>query len=222
MRVSSLKILINLLCWERVRENHNWAPYPGRVKHLTASWLTVLSILPFGLLFQRQFRKFRFEGRALLISWPGAHGCVSSWWKLGASELILGSVNKTEFSGKWVSCFFLTLFLLRGLSFFCFVAVKASSSLGYCKSCAHSLQSCPTLCDPIDCSLPGSSVHGVHQARILARVAISFSRGSSQLQDWTCVSCVSCIVRQIHYHCTSWIVWLEAPSWVLKGTKDFV
>ena len=40
-------------------------------------------------------------------------------------------------------------------------------------------QSCPTLCDPMDCSLPGSSVHGILQARILEWVAISFSRGSS-------------------------------------------
>ena len=38
-------------------------------------------------------------------------------------------------------------------------------------------QSCPTLCDPMDCSLSGSSVHGILQARILEWVAISFSRG---------------------------------------------
>ena len=41
-------------------------------------------------------------------------------------------------------------------------------------------QSCPTLCDPMDCSLPGSSVHGILQERVLEWVAISFSRGSSQ------------------------------------------
>ena len=40
-------------------------------------------------------------------------------------------------------------------------------------------QSCPTLCDPTDCSLPGSSIRGVSQARILEWVAISSSRGSS-------------------------------------------
>ena len=40
-------------------------------------------------------------------------------------------------------------------------------------------QSCPTPCDPIDCSLPGSSVHGIFQARVLEWVPISFSRGSS-------------------------------------------
>ena len=45
-----------------------------------------------------------------------------------------------------------------------------------------------TLCNPMDCSLPGSSVHGILQARILEWVAISFSRGSSQPRDWTQVS----------------------------------
>ena len=46
-------------------------------------------------------------------------------------------------------------------------------------------QWCPTLCDPMNCSLPGSSVHGILQARILEQVTISFSRGSSWLRDWT-------------------------------------
>ena len=45
-------------------------------------------------------------------------------------------------------------------------------------------QSCPILCDPMDCSLPGSSVHGVFQARILEWVSISSSRGSSPPRDW--------------------------------------
>ena len=49
-------------------------------------------------------------------------------------------------------------------------------------------QSCPTPCNPMDCSLPGSSVHGIFQARILEWVAISFSRRSFQPRDWTRVS----------------------------------
>ena len=52
-------------------------------------------------------------------------------------------------------------------------------------------QSCPILCDPMDCSLPGSSLHGILQARILEWVAISFSRGSSQLRYQTQVSCIA-------------------------------
>ena len=55
-------------------------------------------------------------------------------------------------------------------------------------------QLCLTLCDPVDCSPPGSSVHGILQARILEWVAISFSRGSSRPRDQTCVFCIS---RQI-------------------------
>ena len=49
-------------------------------------------------------------------------------------------------------------------------------------------QSCPTLCNPVDCSLPGSSVHWIFQAIVLEWIAISFSRGSSQPRDWTQVS----------------------------------
>ena len=48
---------------------------------------------------------------------------------------------------------------------------------------AKSLQSCLTLCDPMDCSPPGSSVHGILQARILEWVALLSSRESSQLRD---------------------------------------
>ena len=48
-------------------------------------------------------------------------------------------------------------------------------------------QSCLTLCDPMDCGPPGSSVHGIYQARILEWVAFSFSKGSFQPRDQTCV-----------------------------------
>ena len=51
-------------------------------------------------------------------------------------------------------------------------------------------QSCPTLCDPIDCRLLRSSVHGIFQAKILKWVAISFSSRSSWPRDWTWVSCI--------------------------------
>ena len=46
-------------------------------------------------------------------------------------------------------------------------------------------QSCPTLCDPMDCSLSGSSIHGIFQARVLEWIAISFSSGSSQPRNRT-------------------------------------
>ena len=58
--------------------------------------------------------------------------------------------------------------------------------------CAKWLQSCPTLCDPLDCSPPGSSAHGILQARILESVAMLSSRGSSRPRDQTCIAYVSC------------------------------
>ena len=60
------------------------------------------------------------------------------------------------------------------------------------------------LCDPMDCSPPGSSVHGILRARILEWVVIPFSRGSSWPRNGTHISWVSCIGRQIPYH---WITW---------------
>ena len=52
-------------------------------------------------------------------------------------------------------------------------------------------QLCLTLCDPVDCSLPGSPVHRIFQARILEWGAMPSSRGSSRCRDQTCVSCIA-------------------------------
>ena len=52
-------------------------------------------------------------------------------------------------------------------------------------------QSCPTLCHPTDCSSPGCSVRGITQARILERIAIPVSRGSSQVRDRTWIFCIA-------------------------------
>ena len=63
-----------------------------------------------------------------------------------------------------------------------------------------SLQSCWTLCNLMDCGLPGSSVHGIPQARILEWVVDSSSKGSSQPRDQSHIFYVSCIGGQILYH----------------------
>ena len=55
--------------------------------------------------------------------------------------------------------------------------------------CCLVTKTCPTFCDPMDCSLLGSSVHGILQARILEWVAISLFRGSFQPRDQTHISC---------------------------------
>ena len=77
-------------------------------------------------------------------------------------------------------------------------------------TCMHA-QSCPILCDPMDCSPPGSTVHGIFQIRILEWIAISSSRESSWTRDSSHISYVSCIGRWILYH---WATW-EAPKTLL-------
>ena len=80
--------------------------------------------------------------------------------------------------------------------------------------CVHvGVLSCPvmTLCNPMNCSPPCSSVHGICQSRILEWVVISYCRGYSQSRDQTLISCISCIGRQILYH------WKNLPLDSLPG-----
>ena len=74
-------------------------------------------------------------------------------------------------------------------------------------------QSCLTLCDPMDCNLPGSSVHGIFQVRILEWVAISSSKGSSQPRDQTCLS-----LRLLHWQLDSL---LSEPFCLVSDSKLF-
>ena len=77
---------------------------------------------------------------------------------------------------------------------------------------AQSLQLCPTLCNPMHSSPPGSSVLGILQARILEWVAMPSSWGSSWPKDWICISCISCIVggfftyvlNSVIFLCSTW------------------
>ena len=100
-------------------------------------------------------------------SQPRDHTCVS----------YLSCISKQGFFGFLFVClfwlFFVCLFVFLPLE-----EVKWSEVA----------QSCLTLCDPMDCSLPGSSVHGIFQATVLEWVAIFFSRGASQPRDQTRVS----------------------------------
>ena len=68
-----------------------------------------------------------------------------------------------------------------------FIPAKQCVCVCVCVSCLVMSDSC----DPMDCSLPGSSVHGILQARILERVAIPFSRGFSWPRDQTGISCIA-------------------------------
>ena len=70
--------------------------------------------------------------------------------------------------------------------------------------CAQLPQLCLTLCNPIDCSPPGSSIHGILQARILECVAMSSSRGSSRPRDQTCILWNSCIAGGFFTYRATW------------------
>ena len=83
-------------------------------------------------------------------------------------------------------------------------------SLNHGKVEVLATQSCPTLCDPMDCSPPGSSVSGILQARILEWAAISFSRGSSRPRDWTWVSCIAGILS------TAWATREDLNRWATR------
>ena len=73
-----------------------------------------------------------------------------------------------------------------------------------CCCCCSVSKLCLTLCDPTDCSRPGSSVHGISQVRILEWVAISFSRGSCRPRDQNCTSSVFCIGRWVLPQLSHW------------------
>ena len=89
-----------------------------------------------------------------------------------------------------LDAFLLNLYIKRSGNFFfsdTFITYKSKPS----ESESEVTQSCPTLCDPMDGNLPGSSVYGIFQARILEWAAISFSRRSSQPRDRTQASCTA-------------------------------
>ena len=72
-------------------------------------------------------------------------------------------------------------------------------------------QSCPTLWDPMNCSPPGSSVHGILQARIMEWVATAFSRGSSRPRDQIQVS---------HIAGRFFTIWATRETWLTRGTNS--
>ena len=87
--------------------------------------------------------------------------------------------------------------------------------MGCCAVLSH--QSCLTLCNPMDCSPPGSSVHGILQARILEWVTISYSRGSSWPRDWINISCISCIAGKLFTHWATFVISIIQVKTMIKS-----
>ena len=109
------------------------------------------------------------------------------------------------------------LYLNKKCVFLCVFIVNDKINCAMCSDA----QSCSTLCNPMDSSSPGSSVHGILQERILEWVIISSSRGSSRLRDGACVSYISCTGKQIlYYQCHMWkLIELEALLYKKRRTK---
>ena len=113
----------------------------------------------------------------------GTHSSVLAWRILGTAEPGgLPSLGSHRVGHDWSDLAAAGLFESLG---------RGSGSVFTWSRGGLVSKSCPTLCNPMDYSPPGSSVHGIFQARILESVVISFSRGSSPPRDWTWVSCIA-------------------------------
>ena len=104
-----------------------------------------------------------------------------------------GSSTQLTFSNTVFTEFMFTFpfYLWQTMLIFFSSLVGTSRFLLKCMLCVLVAQLCPTLCNPMNCSPPGLSVHGIFQARILEWIAIPFSRGISQPRDRTLVSCLA-------------------------------
>ena len=113
-------------------------------------------------------------------------------WQLPNTRYMADMIAGNGYTYVWNSVFFFFFFGLNSCKFLYFVSFKGNktkkpwlcSDIHYLfpyltgkKKGSEVTQSCPTVCDPMDCSLPGSSVQGIFQARVLEWVAISSSKG---------------------------------------------
>ena len=105
-------------------------------------------------------------------------------------------LHPSHYLSIYKDVFFVCLITMSQIMLLKFLPYLPCFSYGACVH-AKSLQSCPTLCDPMGCSSPGCSVHGILQAGIWEWVARRFSRGSSRPRDQISFSYVSCIGRWV-------------------------
>ena len=146
--------------------------------------------------FQRIHKKDTRASKLIQQSWRRKPTHKKQWgFKINWTSLKFKVFVQRTLSRNWKVDFWLylnerkclqvisSLFFLFWFSHYVYATPK-------CPMWSEVTQSCPTLCDPMDCSPPGSSVHGIFQAWILEWGAISFSRGSSRPRDGTWVSCI--------------------------------
>ena len=128
---------------------------------------------------------------------PDKHSLHVCWTPPSLESLVCESCQQPRRKNTQQRIYLNIIFRRRQLTISSFMALT-SVLVAVCA------QSRPTLCNSRDYSPPGSSAHGISQARILEWVAISSSRGSSQPRDRTHVSCGSSSGKQILYHCLIW------------------
>ena len=134
---------------------------------------------------------FPVRSKCLLISWPQSPSAVILEPKKIKSvivSIVTPSICHEVLGPDAMILVFWRLTFKPAFKLSSFTFIKrlfSSSSLSAISEKSEVVQSCPTLCNPTDCSLPCSSIHGIFQATVLEWVAISFSRGSSQPRDGT-------------------------------------
>ena len=142
-------------------------------------------------------------------------GPKASWLNFKSTSLSLDSIS--TLGSVSCSVLFCFSYLWDGDEMSAFSNARRSAT----HHCCLVAQSCLTLCDPMVCSLPGSSVRGIFQARILKWIAIFLSRGSSRPRDWTCVSGIgrfftTWATRETPAHHKGWESFL-ATGWYRLG-----
>ena len=141
-----------------------------------ALWSRVNSLTCLGVQSLYQWHRISVSQRAVNITWR-------SLWKAVLKQGRAPRAPHSLTDHAFVNVSLLRACPVPGLWHMGSTSLKTKESESESES--EVAQSCPTLCDPVDCTLPGSSVHGIFQAIVLEWIAISFSRGSSQPRDRT-------------------------------------
>ena len=140
------------------------------------------------------FHKIAFWILPFKARWATVHAITKSWTRLSMHAQLTKQLQLVTI------CYFLMLHFASGqcslvsgkMEIWLSTEYSARSKLLVSGNASESesevAQSCLTLFDPMDCSLPCSCIHGIFQARVLEWVAISFSRGSSRPRDYTRIS----------------------------------
>ena len=155
-----------------------------------------------------QYNKYEFWQTLGDSEGQGGLACCSPWggkesdmgWETTTATKLLELQQNSAWIVIQLKLKMLTEYLVIVFFLLLFVIFHNIVLVSGVHACLLSLQSCPTLCDPVDYSLPGSSVHGIFQVRILECLAVPSSRGSSWSRSQTQVSYVSCFGRQALYH----------------------